>query len=330
MPTSMPCSRASAVSRRPPIHTSRCCSPGLAGWLARGMREHRQTQFRLDRLQPSWLAAPAERRTLNRCVRLAVGLGAGLIGGLGTGLAGGLTSGLAGGLFVGLAGGMLAGSEEEIRPVEALSWSWPGARAAVHSAGGLAAGLAAGLPAGLAFGWIIGLASGLVGGLAGGLVIGLQWGLVKGLSPVSQTPNEGIRRSARHAVAVWLASGLVGGSIGGLASELVIGLVMGLVGGLAGGLIVGLEFGGLACVQHLVLRALLARAGCAPWRYVHFLDYAADRVLLRRVGGAYEFIHPLLLEHLAAMPLHPSGHGVQALPVNAPQREHERLPAIQT
>jgi hypothetical protein len=126
------------------------------GWLARGMREHHQTQLRLDRLQPSWLATSAERRTMKRCVRLAVGL-------------------------------------------------------------------------------VIGLA-------------------------------------------------------------------------------VGLEFGGLACVQHLVLRTLLVRAGCTPWRYVDFLDYAADRVLLRRVGGAYEFIHPLLREHLAAMPFHPSGHGVQALP----------------
>ncbi|MGH8887274.1 MAG: NACHT domain-containing protein, partial [Egibacteraceae bacterium] len=35
---------------------------GWLGWLARGMRDHRQTQFRLDRLQPTWLATPAQRR----------------------------------------------------------------------------------------------------------------------------------------------------------------------------------------------------------------------------------------------------------------------------
>src|SRR5260221_1721178 len=33
-----------------------------------------------------------------------------------------------------------------------------------------------------------------------------------------------------------------------------------------------------------------------PGDYPRFLDYAADRVLLRKAGGGYIFIHPLLID----------------------------------
>jgi hypothetical protein len=36
-----------------------------------------------------------------------------------------------------------------------------------------------------------------------------------------------------------------------------------------------------------------------PWGLVRFLDYAAERVLLRKVGGGYIFVHRLLLEYFA-------------------------------
>jgi len=38
-----------------------------------------------------------------------------------------------------------------------------------------------------------------------------------------------------------------------------------------------------------------------PLNYARFLDYAAKRVLLRKVGGGYMFVHRLLLEHFAAL-----------------------------
>lgn len=37
-----------------------------------------------------------------------------------------------------------------------------------------------------------------------------------------------------------------------------------------------------------------------PWRYVDFLDFAAQRILLRKVGGGYIFIHRMLLDYFAA------------------------------
>jgi len=64
-------------------------------------------------------------------------------------------------------------------------------------------------------------------------------------------------------------------------------------------LAVGLACGGAAFVQHFVLRCLLWCAGCIPFNYARFLDYAAERILLRKVGGGYIFIHRLLLEYFA-------------------------------
>ncbi len=38
-----------------------------------------------------------------------------------------------------------------------------------------------------------------------------------------------------------------------------------------------------------------------PWNYARFLDYAAERILLRKVGGGYIFIHRLLMEYFASL-----------------------------
>jgi hypothetical protein len=37
------------------------------------------------------------------------------------------------------------------------------------------------------------------------------------------------------------------------------------------------------------------------WKYAPFLDFAADRILLRKVGGGYIFIHRLLMEYFAEL-----------------------------
>jgi hypothetical protein len=73
------------------------------------------------------------------------------------------------------------------------------------------------------------------------------------------------------------------------------------------GLFAGLAGGGLACIQHFVLRIMLWRNGSAPLRYVRFLDYATDRIFLRKVGGGYIFVHRLLLEYFASLEPEESG-----------------------
>jgi hypothetical protein len=69
------------------------------------------------------------------------------------------------------------------------------------------------------------------------------------------------------------------------------------------GTILGLSRVGTTCIQHFTLRCILYRSNYIPWNYARFLDYCTERLLLQRVGGRYRFIHRLLQEHFAAMPL---------------------------
>jgi hypothetical protein len=82
------------------------------------------------------------------------------------------------------------------------------------------------------------------------------------------------------------------GWLEGLGWALHIGLMVGL-----GGL---LHAGGGAFLKHMVLRLWLISNGSTPWHYVRFLDHAAKRVLLRKVGGGYVFLHRTLMEYFAA------------------------------
>ena len=77
-------------------------------------------------------------------------------------------------------------------------------------------------------------------------------------------------------------------------------LFWGLIGGTTLGLAVGLYCGGAAYMQHFVLRFMLWCTRYIPFNYPRFLDYAAERILLRKVGGGYIFIHGLLLEYFAS------------------------------
>src|SRR5207302_8763439 len=84
------------------------------------------------------------------------------------------------------------------------------------------------------------------------------------------------------------------------------GLSAGLGSGLSAGLLAGLLNGGLACLRHSVVRLLLWRSRAIPLNYPHFLDSAAERILLRKVGGGYIFVHRLLLEYFASLDTTPT------------------------
>ena len=59
----------------------------------------------------------------------------------------------------------------------------------------------------------------------------------------------------------------------------------------------------VSCFKHFSIRIILYFSGYASWNYALFLDHCTERLLLQRVGGRYRFIHRLLQEHFAAMPL---------------------------
>lgn len=145
-----------------------------------------------------------------------------------------------------------------------------------------------------------------------GLGFGLLFGMIAGFTATAQivtrtVPNEGIRRSLKNAL-ISLTFGTLGGPVMLVTAELVTAELdlwnivgSGLGFGLLIGMIAGLKNGGFAYLKHYVLRVLLWRNDYAPWNYIRFLDYAAERVFLRKVGGGYVFTHRLLMEYFATL-----------------------------
>ncbi len=243
------------------------------------------------------------------------------------------------GLAFGLIGGLvLLPSTQDISCVETIRWSWsqfwhsllPKLLGALLFGlrGGLVIGLisgliwglsvgltwgliAPGLRAGLTLGLLVGLIFVPIVGLIGVLAVGLRGGLVGGEIETKTVPNQGVRRSVRNglyvgfvsALAFGLVSWLIFGVYHGLRKGPHFGVIEGLGWGLHVGLMVGLgsglHAGGGVFLKHVILRLALIRNGSTPWHYVRFLDYAAERILLRKVGGGYVFLHRMLMEHFA-------------------------------
>lgn len=369
--------------------------------LARGMLQHAQHVFHIERLQATWLRSRRDKVTytlLDRAggglvVALVVGLVVGLSYGLGRGLsygwlsgvvlgvANGLRFGLVGGLVIALLGrtgealeqsrgnmsrrlrravlgalvfgafgglfaftlvqvlgrvlaapmDMTAGDllpdvlffalvgaiggvvvhGPDVRPrrvqiVENRRWSWW-------------RGLPVAVPVGLAVSlfsiYLYSRELWLVFGLVYGVSVWILLGITAGEVGAVARPNQGIWRSARSAARVGLSVGLMGGLSGIFGGFLVGAPLYGLVYGLSSAALVGV-FGAVVsglypCVSHLALRIVLWRSGALPWNLAAFLDDAAQRIILRRAGGGYTFVHRLLLEYVAGLPL--SGEGAEEL-----------------
>ena len=299
------------------------------GWLAAKLVWQGQTIFYLEDLQPNWLGLRSSR---------VVGLVHGLFGALVYGLfflllsfgldapVYGLVVGLVYGLVDGLFGGKVIARRGVggLKPADTMRFSWAEVRRNLFY--GLFVGLVYGLFVGLVFvvvfvlvgGLVDGLFFGLFAGLFGGLVYGLVYGLglildealVTGEIATRSCPNEGTRQSLLRGARSVAVFGVLFGLVFGLSFEAVnaetggdirLGVGLLLSFGLFVGLGVGLDKGGGFAIQHWVLRFLLWRKRFAPLRYVRFLDHAAERVFLRKVGGGYIFIHRMLMEHFASM-----------------------------
>ncbi|MEM7112714.1 MAG: NACHT domain-containing protein [Chloroflexota bacterium] len=138
-------------------------------------------------------------------------------------------------------------------------------------------------------------------------------------------PNQGISHSLKNSIRVVLLSILITlaipilirflalftsqftGEINEVLGVLYEGLAVAFVIGLSIGLFIGLfQFGGTAVIQHYTLRYFLSRENILPYPFsdkklVAFLDAMAERMILRRVGGGWIFIHRTLLEYFAAL-----------------------------
>ncbi len=197
----------------------------------------------------------------------------------------------------------------------------------------LVSGISIGLSIWWSYGWLIALITGVVIGIAFGLsvwlIIGLRIDLIieKIISAIfklmnklrygenfygenfeqgstnkqTKTPNQGIKESAKRA----FRFGMVGAIIGAIVMGIMI--IMGIAPSemLLLGIFFGLAYGsttqGLDCIKHFALRLTLYFNNYIPWNYARFLDYAAKRIFLQKVGGGYMFIHRMLMEHFAQM-----------------------------
>ena len=160
---------------------------------------------------------------------------------------------------------------------------------------GLAAGLTAGLSVGVGKAIIIGLS----GMLMGVLIFGLYQREERTQSmPSDQSRWQAVRNIWGGGLLIGLLTGLIFGLRGGLSNMLIVGLILGLIGMLVGWLV---SYNGDPDAKPLAIRNLSMLYNRLPLNYVRFLDYCADHLFLRKVGGGYIFIHRLLLEHFADM-----------------------------
>ncbi len=245
-------------------------------------------------------------------LRLTRGLVAGLVAGLAYGLGAGIRFGFEAGVAAGLVAGLLVWLT---RPPHTLVPRWPRPRElGLMLAFGLAAGVAGGLVYGLAgrAGLVFGLGGGLTARLTAGFAAGLAVALAVGLvylwqTPLADSPSATAvgtyRAHRRTSLIVGLGVGLVAGLAVGLGAGLGAGLGVGLVAGLAAGLAVGL-LAGLAAGQVPTVKLtelVLTCQGLGQAHFLHLLEDALDRQVLRQAGAVYQFRHAALQDHFATM-----------------------------
>ena len=258
--------------------------------------EHYSRDLRLtERLRWSWSSYLRSLRSFQHCVTSAV-----------LALAVLLIVGLSFGLTIGL--GLRPSSQLGFRLSYGLSdglGSWPGG----------------GPGSGFAYGFLMGLIVGVSGGLAYWLALGLFQSITQEQleDQNRQRFNQGVHRSAQNsAITGLLSAGIVAGTgfLGywlsyvvnaGLSSGTGDTLSKGLGPALSvvwlfaigGGLVGWAVSGGWALIRHVVLRWVLSRRGVFPLHAQAFLEDATARILVRRDGGGYSFMHRLLLEYFA-------------------------------
>jgi len=217
--------------------------------------------------------------------------------------------------------GTRKGLTDDIQAVEQLGWKTQGA------VFGGAIGIVIGVIVGGIVGWLEEITGGLLpifrtqndpvlrlilasvtfAAFAG--LIGAMFGGLNGVLMTSKkvSPNAGFRLSLRNALQLALMIGPLFSVTAFVLSQIMlrppieISLIYGFYA-LVAGVLAALYYGGLFMIQHTTLRVLLRLNQLTPalGEYGAFLDYAAQRIFLHKVGGGYRFVHRYLQEYFAA------------------------------
>lgn len=218
----------------------------------------------------------------------------------------------------------------EIQPTETIRWSWRGLLGSFLQVKRLGYALLLGLFYGLLYGLLGIVYAGMSGSFLltsvlsiAGIVALMSW-LLMALFGGWQgemlderklvKSNQGIRRSLLYGLIFGVLSWLVYGAVTWLVrflasfSPLTQWILPDtwfhswLLYGLPGALVIGLLLGWWASLKHFNLRRSLRKIDAMPSNYPRFLEYAVERILLRKAGGGYLFIHRLLLDYFASLP----------------------------
>jgi hypothetical protein len=268
--------------------------------LARQLEQENTTEFIIENIQASSLTLPQKR-----LYQIALGL----INGLIIALIYGTTTGLIGASIGGISYGIILGLSPEVYPIYRLKVSWKFAKTQLFSA------ILEGLGWGIIYGFIDALICGLIWGIEGiieGMADSLVWGLIEGLiwglcvSDLNRptVTNQGIKESAVNAIIFTV--------IGGISWTILYIFVLLLIGeplepgdlildGIGNGIFFGIYVGGLACIQHFILRLILKYNKVIPWNYAKFLNYAVELGFLEQEGGRYWFINESVQTYFAQM-----------------------------
>jgi len=290
------------------------------GRLASALKRQGQTVFYVENVSEQWLPTRLQRGL----ARTAISIGIGVVCGVGFALAFGISLVLLVLFAYGLIFGLLFGlpvAFMELRPVEAMRFSLENLHSRFNAAMRFGGRITAIL-------WLVvgsvfalfedgSVVTRLTAGVLIGLIVGLFFGFIFGLAAflageaveTRVKPNQGTYRSIKTA----FISGAVVVSGCMLISLIVLWLLhfsresgwyMLLPGWMIGcflGMIVWLVSGGLFSLKHFALRLALWIFRSAPLRYVTFLNYAVERLFLRKVGGGYIFVHRMLLDYFASL-----------------------------
>jgi len=219
--------------------------------------------------------------------------------------------------------------DNDVAPVELLEWSWWGTITGIRR--GLLVGLVIGpaeaivdyfklsvthgsliepMVAATRFPlvWFLGtvlyyLSSGAIYGI---FVSAFLDAMKTKLNMTKVRPNEGMRSSLRNAflggicATIWCLTGvLIRTFLMGTTKEISWEPWRIVQFSVMIGFATWLYYGGFDAAKHYTLRLLLSLAGIVPLNLARFLDHAARLNLVRRAGGGYIFMHPLILDYFA-------------------------------
>jgi hypothetical protein len=292
-------------------------------WLAGQMRRQGQYQFQIDHIQPSWLLSPYERSVYHVAFFVICFLIDGplllLLRYVGAEPVNSLEliamqPGIV--IWLGMQRARALLQPPYIYTVERLKWSWSSAISSLESCAVFSTLVTLFLLLGTYYVnsslvWPAGAVVSLFGVMLGTAIQVVVHGLEFAPLEKAITPTDRLRRSLGNSaraggIAAVLAISsfafllfLLGriGSQGTFPWKHAMGEAV-VLGSVPAVMMAG-WFGGYSVIENLSLRFAVSTVGEQPLRLVRFLDECVNLGILQRVGGSYQFIHRLVMEHVA-------------------------------